>query len=158
MSQPVSPAPSRPHVPDYGIPDSAEGMLPWSHVTARMEQARNYWVVTATPDGQPHAVPVWGVWVDGALYFGGGNVRWARNLAANPKMAVHLEDGNDVVTMEGTAELFTDATDPVIPKLDAAYQAKYQMGFGAPCWRLRPRAVYAWTSFPADATRWTFAE
>ena len=65
-------APDRPTVPhDYGIPQTVEGTLAWDHVRERMTQARNYWIATARADGLPHAVPVWGVWVDDTLYFGG---------------------------------------------------------------------------------------
>ena len=45
-------------------------MLSWDHVQERMAEARNYWVATVRPDGRPHATPVWGLWVDGAFYFG----------------------------------------------------------------------------------------
>ena len=82
------PQPDRPYIAEsgYGIPTSLEETLPWSHVTERMEQARNYWIGTVGPEGRPHAVPVWGVWVEGTLYFGGGpQTRWSRNLAASSK-------------------------------------------------------------------------
>lgn len=151
------PAPSRPHIPDYGIPDTTEGTLPWSHAVERLMQARNYWVTTAGPDGQPHAVPVWGIWIEGVLVFGGGDkTRWVRNLAANPRIAVHLESGDDVVILEGAAEQITDPEHPLIARNNDAYQAKYGMGAGVPVWVLRPHVAMAWTSFPADATRWVF--
>ena len=63
------PTPDRPMMPqDYGIPESASGTLPWSFVDEQMEAARNYWVTTVRPDGRPHAMPVWGAWVNGKLY------------------------------------------------------------------------------------------
>ena len=33
----------------YGVPESAEGMLPWSWAEERLVPAHNYWVVTAGP-------------------------------------------------------------------------------------------------------------
>ena len=83
------PRASRPHIPGYGIPETEEGMLPWSHVVERVETARNYWVATVGgplgTDGRPHTIPVWGVWMDRTLYHGGGpNTRRGRNLDANP--------------------------------------------------------------------------
>ncbi len=55
-----------------------------------MVAARDYWVATVHPDGRPHLTPVWGLWVDGAFYFGSGpQTRKARNLAENPSVAVH---------------------------------------------------------------------
>jgi len=153
------PKPSRPYIPDYGIPTSIEGTLPWSHVGERMEQSRNYWVGTVRPDGRPHVVPVWGVWVEGTLYFGGGpDTRWSRNLAANPQVAMHLESGDDVVILEGEVERITDPAHPMASRIDDAYEAKYQMRHGLPVWVLRPQVAFAWSKFPDNATRWLFSE
>ena len=52
------PKASRPYVPEYGIPNTEEGMLPWSYVNERMEKALNYWICTVSPEGEPHATPV----------------------------------------------------------------------------------------------------
>jgi hypothetical protein len=148
---------SRPHVPEYGIPESEEGLLPWGHVTQRLEGARNYWIATTRPDGRPHAMPVWGVWVDDMLFFGGGpQTRWSRNLAANPHVAVHLDDSDAAVILEGTVERIADPNHPLVSRLDDAYEAKYQMRHGTPFWQFRPRVAFAWTSFPTDTTRWRF--
>jgi hypothetical protein len=146
---------SRPYVPGYGIPKSVKGTLPWSHVVERMAKARNYWIATARLDGRVHAVPVWGVWVDDTLYFGGGETQWARNLKTNPNVAVHLDSSDDVVTLEGSVERISDPNHPMAKRIDDAYEAKYQMRHGLPVWVLRPRVVYAWSQFPANATRWT---
>ena len=155
----VEPKPSRPHVPGYGVPKNMKGVLPWSHVEERVPKSRNYWVATTRPDGRPHAVPVWGVWVDGTLYFGGGpDTRWSRNLAVNPQVAVHLESGDDVVILEGIVERITDPGHPVAARVDDAYEAKYRMRHGTPFWVLRPRLVFAWNNFPKNATRWVFDE
>src|SRR3712207_5164688 len=76
------PTPDRPFMPaGYGVPTTTEGMLPWSHVSERMASALNYWIGTTRPDGRPHAVPVWGAWVDETFYFEGGpDTRRGRNL------------------------------------------------------------------------------
>lgn len=155
------PKASRPYIPGYGIPNSKKGMLPWSHVVERMPKPRNYWVSTTQPDGRPHVVPVWGVWVDGTFYHGGGpNTRKARNLEKNPAMVVHLESGDDVVIIEGVAEKLTEENaDPALLKrIDDAYEAKYNMRHGAPVWALRPRKAFAWTQYPTNCTRWIFEE
>lgn len=155
----VAPQISRPHIPKYGIPESSEGLLPWSHVTAKLTAARNYWIATTRPDGRPHAVPVWGVFVEGTLYFGGGaHTRWSRNLDQNPGVVVHLENAEDVVIVEGTVDKLTQETaDPaLLVRLDDAYQAKYDIRHGTPVWRLRPALAFAWTKFPDDTTRFTF--
>jgi hypothetical protein len=161
-----APRASRPYAPKYPIPVGAEGMLPWSHIVERLERASIYWLATMRLDGQPHVAPVWGAWLDGALYFDGlPTARWARNLAANPALAVHLESGEDVVILEGAAEdLDASAVDAdVSVRIAAAYRAKYDLAPGDPLvpdaakhgiWRLRPRVARAWTRFPEDATRW----
>ena len=151
---------SRPQIPaGYGIPKSAEGMLPWSHVTQRLADARNYWVCTTRPDGRPHAMPVWGVLVDGLLYHGGSpQTRKARNLETNPALTIHLESADDVVIIEGLAEKLTGETaDPdLLRRIDDAYEAKYGMRHGTPVWALRPRRAFAWIDYPTTATRWEF--
>lgn len=151
---------SRPQIPDgYGIPKSAEGMLPWQHVVDRLTLALNYWVSTTRPDGRPHVVPVWGVWVDDVLYHGGGgDTRRARNLAANPYVAIHLESGDEVVIIEGTAGKLTEenAESELLTRIDDAYEAKYGMRHGTPVWALRAHRALAWTEYPTTATRWEF--
>ena len=144
----------------YRAAGSGAGLLPWSHAVERLERAQNYWLATARPDGRPHVTPVWGVWIDGALYFDGiPTARWARNLAANPAVAVHLESGNDVVIVEGAAEdVVTDAD--VGGRIIEAWAAKYGRLLPEPAtdgiFRLRPRTARAWSRFPDDATRWQF--
>lgn len=145
---------SRPKIPGYGVPENDDGLLPWSHVVARLEQARNYWVGTVSSTGRPHAVPVWGAWVDGRLYFGAGP-RSARNLAANPEVVINLESGDDVVIIEGSVEEVSGADPEFTARYADIFAAKYE-------WRpdevggyvLLPRVAYAWTKFPGDSTRW----
>lgn len=152
------PAADRPRIPGYGVPEEGTGTLPWSHVAERLEQARNYWVASAGAAGRPHAVPVWGIWLDGALYFGGGP-RTARNLAANPAVAIHLESGDDVVMLEGTAEPIANPAAAWFARYADAFAAKYDYRpEEASGYVLRPRVAYAWSSFPADATRWRLDE
>jgi hypothetical protein len=79
--------------------------LSWPEVAARLAAARNYWLCTTTPSGAPHAAPVWGAVVGGTLYlYSERHTIQARNLAANPRLVVHLESGEDVVIVGGTAE------------------------------------------------------
>jgi len=156
MAVPVASRPVIGHE-EYGVPKTLEGTLPWSHVVERLEKSRNFWIGTVGPDGCPHTMPTWGVWVEDTLYFGGGpNTRWSRNLAENPNVAVHLESGDDVVILEGTVGRITSANDPRMTRIDDAYEAKYQMRHGIPVWSLRPKKVFAWTQFPTTMTRWVF--
>lgn len=159
----TSPGPrvDRPRGPGaYGF-DSATGpQLAWAEVEARLRDARNYWLATASPDGRPHVTPVWGVWVDSALFVAGfPRARWLRNLAANPQVAAHLESGDQVVIVEALAEdIATDAD--VGARIVAAWNAKYGRLAPDPATdtiiRLRPRSVRAWTDAEtfSDAARW----
>jgi len=157
-----NPVRSRPHIPSsYGVPTSADGMLSWDWVMAQVQTARNYWVCTVTPDASPHAIPVWGVWLDGVFYHGGGaNTRRGRNLDKNPHMVMHLESGDKVVIIEGRAEILTaDNIDPALAqRLDAEYVKKYDMEHGLPVWRLNPAKAFAWHEYPTSVTRWVFEE
>ncbi len=147
---------SRPIIPGYGIPDTADDLLPWEHVTDRLSRARNYWIGTVAPDGRPHVVPVQGAWIDDVLYWGGGpEVLWARNLRRDPRVAVHLESGDDVAIIEGVAELRTPDK-PLASKIQDAYERKYGYRHPLPFWALVPRKAFAWTQFDKDPTRWHF--
>ncbi len=163
----TEPAASRPIMPGYGIlpADAGGGLLPWSWAVERLENARNYWFSTTRPDGRPHAMPAWAVWLDGVLYFEGSPLtRRARNLAANPALSVHLESGDDVVILEGAVEVTSDPAE--VRPVMAAYAAKYAMPLAemealtSSLYRLRPRLAFAWleSSFPDTATRFRFED
>lgn len=165
------PTPACPHMPGYGLEGatSAPGeRLPWSRVSELLAAARCYWVCTTRPDGRPHAVPVWGLWLDNVFYFSTSRrSRKARNIAANPNVVVHLESGDPAVILEGTA---TDIADPpLLARFAEVYEAKYDWRPGDGGWAefLRGSAVYAVRprvgfTFQEDlantATRWRFEE
>ncbi len=71
---------------------------------------------------QPTTEP--GVVVDDGLYFyTERDTVKARNLRADPRVVIHLESGDDVVIVRGTAELLGAPRDR--PDLIAAFAAKY---------------------------------
>jgi hypothetical protein len=141
--------------PNYGISSDDEGMLPWSWADERLAASRNYWIVTAGADGEPHAAPVWGVWADGAVYFGTApGSRKGRNLTHDPRVVVHLESGDEAVILHGEAEV-VEVSESVLD----AYETKY--GYRPPGTRLyclRPRRALAWleSDYPRTATRFDF--
>jgi len=117
----------RPEMPDgYGVPGASEGMLPWRQVEERLVAAPEYWMATTRPDGRPHVVPRWGVWLDGHLWYDGSpETIHVRNLRANPACVLHLGDGWECVIVEGTA---TPASPPGLEfggRISAAITAKY---------------------------------
>ena len=158
----MEPRRRRPPFKGYGVPDSEEGMLPWNWAVERLEQARNYWVSTSRPDGRPHAMPVWGIWLDDAFFFGSGRESAkSRNLAGNPAIVVHLESGDETVILEGRAESVLDAE--LERRIDEAYGPKYDFtpdssGESDPWFVVRPKRVYAWTErgYPGSATQFDF--
>jgi Pyridoxamine 5'-phosphate oxidase len=151
--------------PAYGTSGGPDSLRPWSDVEERMRAASNYWVTTISPGGRPHARPVDGVWVEGALCFGGSpETRWVRNLMANPAISVHLSSEAEAIILEGTAELVTDSGHPLAAPSADASRKKYPQYYSGnampfrPFWTLRPTTAYAWTleGFPRGATRWRF--
>lgn len=160
MNKPNIPKAGRPFpVEGYGVPESEEGLLSWDFVVERAKKSRNYWIGTVLPDGRPHAMPVWGVWVDDRLHFGGGpHTRWSRNLEHQPHVVVHLESGDEVVIFEGTVTRITDPKSEALKRVDDGYEEKYKMRHGPPVWVLHPKKVFAWKEFPTSVTRWVFDE
>ncbi len=157
---------SRPEPAGYfKAASEGDGLLPWSHVAEQMTPARNYWVATTSPDGRPHCMPVWGVWLDERFWFSTGpTTRKARNLLANPNVVVHLESGADLVVLEGTAQEITD--EAWVEQFLAAYNPKYSWEFrvsqltSGGLFRVQPQRVFAWRgdegdAFSGTATRWT---
>jgi nitroimidazol reductase NimA-like FMN-containing flavoprotein (pyridoxamine 5'-phosphate oxidase superfamily) len=162
------PLADRPDIP-YGIAglDEGIGLMPWHRLVERMRSAFVYWVATSSLDGRPHAIPVWGVWLEGALYFSNGaTTRTGRNLAANTAVSVHLESGEDVAIIDGVAEAVSDAA--LIGRINDAYAPKYlwRERIDGPWYALRPETAFSWLApsaglgdvsvFAASATRWRF--
>ena len=152
--------PDRPQMPaGYGVGDPQYGFEPmrWSWVVERMIEARNYWVATTREDGSPHVSPVWGVWQDDVFHFFTDPASLkARNIRRDPRAAVHLESGDEVVIMEGTLESSV-ATSGLV----SAYETKYGISLGDEpegLYHLKPARVLTWleSDFPRTATRWRF--
>lgn len=147
----------------YGLADAPDGSaLPWSTVEQWLTASGNYWVGTTRADGRPHAMPVWGLWADGELWFSTDPTSIkGKNLAARPDVVVHLESGDEVCVLEGRAQR---CTDPVaLAVFDDRYEAKYDvrpssMGEAAGVYVLRPDVALVWTEadFPTTATRFAF--
>ncbi len=140
----------------------------WERAITRLRSATVYWIATTRPDGRPHAMPVWGVWVDGALWFGTAGQK-VLNLRHEPYAIAHLESGEDVAIVEGPVEQMplAQAPEPVV----AAFRDKYvnpetgepfeltsgESPPGAALYVLRPLVGHAWLegAFVETQTRWT---
>jgi len=124
MTEPRS---ERPFMPDYGVEVASWVPLPWSWAVERLTANRNFWVVTVSGEGRPHAMPVWGVWDDAEARFAfscGRRARKARNLAANPRCLIMTEDTVECLSIEGRASpVHGDAR---LGQWSERYLAKYQ--------------------------------
>jgi nitroimidazol reductase NimA-like FMN-containing flavoprotein (pyridoxamine 5'-phosphate oxidase superfamily) len=161
----AEPQASRPFMPGYGILDanSGQGLLPWAWAADHLTKARNYFIITTRPDGRPHAMPVWGLWIDQSFYFSTGeHSRKAQNLAHNPKCIVCPEGAGEAVIVEGTAQRVPG--DAVPEAFFTGYETKYSWKMernSEPIYIVRPDVVFGLIetggAFTATATRWTFA-
>ena len=161
----TEPTADRPHIPEYGIPTSTDGLVEWAWAVSRLEDALIYSLATTGSDGAPHAIPIWGAWVDGRWYVEGGRTRWQRNLRENPRMAINVAIDRDVVIVEGTARELV-APDPALAARIVAGFAKYKepMDYEASpdnwaeggLWELTPVKAFAWSAFPDNVTRFRF--
>ena len=155
-----SPCATRPYMPGYGVPKGRKGILPWSWAEQRLKKSHNYWITTVRPDGSPHTMVIWGLWIDGAFYFSTGQEsRKAKNLACNPKCIVCSEDSSEAVVVEGEARRVHDSPDL---KFFARYEKKYDWDMSEmqkePIYAVRPRVAFGLyeKKFQNAATRWNF--
>lgn len=166
---PIGPVRERPVFPEgYGLPDNDEGLLTWAQVEERLVAAEHYWLATVRPDGRPHVIPRWGVWVDDRFYYDGAPTTvHARNLAANPACTLNLESGVESVIVEGISEPSRADADGLGARLAGAFAKYHAAGYqpGSDSWSgadggglrvLHPHRAMAWFSFPTDATRFRF--
>ena len=142
------------------------GFIPWSKIDHFLQAFRSIWVSTTRPDGRPHAVPVWYVWQGRSVYFiSGRQLQKSKNIAHQPWIIVHAGDGDDVIILEGPADIVTDRAE--LEKVDAAYRAKYvDPGGGAQAtifepdvdlYRVDVKHVMAWEyGTVANRTDWKF--
>lgn len=170
MDHPAGPFRDRPEMPEgYGVPESDDGLLAWSDVEARLVAAPQYWMATTRPDGRPHVVPRWGVWVDGRLWYDGAPTTvHVRNLARAPACTLHLEDGWQAVIVDGASHPATPPGLDLGARLAAAFADKYADRGYEPepdAWEgpaagglvvFTPARALAWFDFPNDVTRFRF--
>jgi PPOX class probable F420-dependent enzyme len=154
-------------MPGYGVrgPDEGAGLLPWSWARERLLDSRHYWVVTLWPDGRPHAMPVWGIWSDDSFWFSSSvRSRKTRNVGADPRCVVTIEDALDPVVMEGTARVITDmdAVARFLELINAKYETDYALEFLDPAVNATIEVRPGWAfgllhdDFSGSPTRWVF--
>lgn len=158
----------RPEMPvGYGV-DQADDFVAWDVVEERLRGSLHYWLATTSPNGRPHVVPRWGVWLDGAFWYDGSpETIHVRNLEENPNTVLHLESGSEVTIVEGLSLRPDPITGVLGERLATEYARKYGPDYtpSADAWadeiaggmrRIEPIKVIAWSWFPKDLTRYTF--
>ena len=102
-----------------------------AHVEQRLRTDWWVWLITLRPDGRPHVVLVGFFW-DGQtlLIFSQPNTQKLRNLRHNPHVTLALDGtgkmGDDVVVVEGTAELLNETSLSIMganPAIEEKYKA-----------------------------------
>ncbi len=115
--------------PLYG--DASTTAPDWSDIDQRLADAQLYWLVTVRSDGRPHAVPLCGVWRDGAFFFCTGDAEQKmRNLEHDPQVVVTAGPlgadgwgkGKDIA-VEGVASRVEDES--LLEELTEAWRSKY---------------------------------
>lgn len=161
------PSADRPYMPGYGIlgREGGRGLLPWAWALERLHRSHDFWLATAWPDGRPHLMPVWAVWLDDALWFSSSRgSRKARNLDADPRCSAATDDPRNPVVLEGAAELIVDEgwrarfVDATNAKYDTAYTLDFLDPAANSSFRIQPRSAFAVADgrFEDSPTRWTF--
>jgi uncharacterized pyridoxamine 5'-phosphate oxidase family protein len=164
---PPQPRASRPHMPGYGLPQGAKGLLPWKWADEHLKKSHNYWITTVRADGSPHTMIVWAMWLDGRLYFSTGSQSLkAKNLARNSNCVMCTELADKAVIVEGTAQPVRDVY--LIRRMVPLYERKYRfdmsgmekdlLTFKEPIFAVRPRVVFGLDEKKTlnSATRWKF--
>jgi len=146
----------------YNLPKTLDGSVPWEWAEERLTNSHNYVIVTVRPDGRPHAMGMHGLWHDDAYYFGtSSGTRKAKNLALNPHCALIGEDMNELIIVEGVAELVD--LDDLPQGISNASKKKYGWPLkphsGGKIYKLLPRVVFAFPlkQITTAVTKWVFA-
>jgi hypothetical protein len=110
-------------------------------------------------------MPVWGVWVDDALWFSSSlGSRKALNLAQDTRCVLSTDDARNPVILEGDAERVEDR-DVIAAFNDTVnekYEVNYTVDFYDPAvngvWRVRPSWAFGLVGddFTGSPTRWEF--
>lgn len=111
--------PATPAAEPY-LADDPRPPLTWDVAVEQLGQGSTCWLVTASPDGRPHTVPVLAVVADGALHVAADpHSHKAANLARDPRATVATHADRLDLVVEGRTEPITD--DASLATVAAAY-------------------------------------
>jgi len=134
-----------------------KGFIPWSVVERDLCAARTIWLATTRPDGRPHAVPVWFVWLAGAVYtISGRDLQKAVNLRNQSWAVLHLGSGDDTLIIEGHAARVEDPAE--VDMVDRAWAAKYVDPFSGAHDTVRAPDADLWKVTPSHVMTWAYGD
>jgi hypothetical protein len=158
---------TRPKFPK-GYVDKPVSFVTWDWVAAQLAESKNYWLCSVRPNGRPHVVPRWAVYVDGKIYYDGSpETRHSRNIKLSPNIAVHLENGTQPIILYGISVPSEKPSPELGKKLSQAYKEKYKdLGYAPEpnSWDEGGLFVFTmhecitWTNFLEDPTKFLFEE
>jgi hypothetical protein len=155
--------------PVLGYPPENPNLTQWRDAEAVLEDRKTYWLATVRPDGRPHVMPVWGVWLAGKFFFStSATSRKGRNLAENSHCTIGLSGAGMDLVVEGTAAVLTDHE--VAARVAELYGPKYEWpvtardgglygenGDGGPLYVVTPSVAFGFgLAGGFSATRWRF--
>jgi pyridoxine/pyridoxamine 5'-phosphate oxidase len=144
-------------------PRLVKGHIPWSTADARLRAGSSVILSTVTPEGKPHALPVWYLWTGRYVYFATKTISVkGRNLAAQPWVVAHFGSGDDPLFVDGAVRQVSNIAEQ--RRVDRDYTAKYvdavsgeHYGIwavkGNALYRIDVRRVVTWTD--ASMRGWT---
>lgn len=121
---------------------SGEHADPWLFDESRTEHRKALrklehdviaWFITVNAQGEPHGVPVWFLWHEGTvIVMSEPDAAKVKHVRRGSPVLVHLEGGrfgNDVVVLNGTAEISERSSAEWLPDIGDIFDAKYVEGF-----------------------------
>jgi pyridoxine/pyridoxamine 5'-phosphate oxidase len=164
----TEPQARRPYWPDavQNPAGPAKDLKSWSWALKRLDKSHNYWISTARPDGRPHLMVVWGIWIEDAFWFcTGARTRKSKNLLAHPQCVIATEAADEAVILEGEVAQVLDKIQ--LEGFVTAYNKKYGGDVEALLkdqsslvYRVNPSKVFGFDehaeNFVESATRWDF--
>jgi Pyridoxamine 5'-phosphate oxidase len=98
--------------------------IPWEEAERRLTRGGWFWLVTVRPDGAPHAMPVFAVWSESALFLvSKETTRKSRNLTADGRCVVTTDAGDLHLVVEGEARRVRD--EATLSRASEAFEAIY---------------------------------
>ena len=158
---------TRPKFPK-GYADSPASYVDWDWVAAQLTESKHYWLCSVRPNGRPHVVPRWGVFMDNKFYYDGSpETRHAQNILENPHVSLHLENGEKAIILDGQSQPAGKPEVEFANRLAEAYRKKYAEHGYAPepnqwdeggLFVFTPCQCIAWTVFFENPTKFVFED